>query len=235
MDETALQLYRRQRLELAVAQVTQGNVTAFGRLLGYRDGAFMRQMLSGTRAVSDKTVRAIEALRGMGGWFAQYPAAAGYASRPAAPDPGPEDEDGIVAVPIAALSLHAGKSGQATRHTDGAADGADTPQALFTQAWLRRRGYLSARLLALRVNDDSMRPSLHEADVVTVDTRQTEPMDGKVFAVNYEGACLVRRLVRDRGAWWLVADNPLRFPRKQLSAPGAMLIGRAVHLDSETI
>ncbi len=85
MDETALQLYRRQRLDEAINHLTAGNVTAFGRLLGYRDGAFVRQMLSGSRAVSDKTVRAIETLRGMRAWFqtdGEPPLQAGSGTRP---------------------------------------------------------------------------------------------------------------------------------------------------------
>lgn len=235
MDETALQLYRRHRLELAVAHLTAGNVSALGRLLGYRDGAFVRQMLSGTRAVSDKTVRAIEAMRGMEGWFFDHPAAPvpPQVAEPAAPylRRAGAGAQGVVMVPAVVLSLRAGVPGYGVAQGTNAAD--EVPRALFSSAWLLQRGYLANSLLGLQMRDDSMEPSLHEADVLTVDTRQTDPLDGLVFAVNYEGVCLVRRVVRDHGAWWLVADNYLRFPRKQFVAPDAVLIGRVVHVDSE--
>lgn len=210
-------------------------MSAFGRLLGYRDGAFVRQMLSGNRAVSDKTVRAVEALRGMEGWFgvpSAAPAARVHAAEPAV---GYELQvagrsEAVVTVPSMNLSLRAGVAGYYVRGLDGADE---VPLALFSRDWLRRRGYAAESLLGLKMRDDSMEPSLHQADMLTVDTRQVDPMDGLVFAVNYEGACLIRRVVRDHGAWWLAADNHLRFPRKRLVAPDALLIGRVVHVDSE--
>lgn len=237
MNETALQLYRRHRLELAAAHLTGGNVTALGRLLGYRDGAFVRQMLSGNRAVSDKTVRAIEALRGMEGWFAGSASAAPLPMHVAEPAASYElqaagDAEAVVTVPAVTVSLRAGGSGYAVQGKEGADE---VQSALFSAEWVRQRGYSADSLLGLKMLGDSMEPSLHEADVLTVDTRQVDPVDGLVFAVNYEGVCLIRRVVRDHGAWWLVADNRLRFPRKQLVAPDALLIGRVVHVDSEVI
>jgi hypothetical protein len=238
MDEIALQLHRRHRLELAAAHLTGGNVTALGRLLGYRDGAFVRQMLSGNRAVSDKTVRAVEALRGMEGWFAGSAAAAPLPSPLHAEEPATcyqlvvGGTDNVVAVPTVSVSLRAGVPGYAVRRTEGAGE---VPRAFFSVDWLRQRGYSATGLLGLQMPDDSMEPSLRQADILTVDTRQLDSVDGLVFAVNYEGACLIRRVVRDHGAWWLVADNHLRFPRKQLVAPDALLLGRVVHVDSEVM
>lgn len=53
----------------AVDRVSGGNRTAFGKKLGYKDGAFVRQMLAGTRPVTEKTIRQIEELPNMAGWF----------------------------------------------------------------------------------------------------------------------------------------------------------------------
>lgn len=214
-------------------------MTALGRLLGYRDGAFVRQMLSGNRAVSDKTVRAIEALHGMEGWFAGHASAVSVPLRAAeAASPhyelrGAVGPEAVVVVPSVALSLRAGVPGYTVILGSGEMD--EVPRALFAPAWIRGRGYSADSLLGLKMRDDSMEPSLHAGDALTVDTRQLDPVDGLVFAVNYEGACLIRRVVRDHGAWWLVSDNHLRFPRKQLVAPDALLIGRVVHVDSEVI
>ncbi|MGN5479494.1 hypothetical protein ACTMU2_29130 [Cupriavidus basilensis] len=61
--------YRIERLQAAVNKACGGNVSAFGRLLGYKDGAFVRQMLAGTRAISEKTVDAVEKLPGLENWF----------------------------------------------------------------------------------------------------------------------------------------------------------------------
>ena len=136
----------------------------------------------------------------------------------------------VVTVPAVTLTLRAGVAGYAI-----AAGGRPLNEgsALFSAEWLHQRGYAAQSLLGIRMPDDSMEPSLYEADVLTVDDRQIDPVDGLVFAVNYEGVCLIRRVARDHGAWWLMADNHLRFPRKQLVAPDALLIGRVVHVDSE--
>lgn len=71
MNEIELANHRRQRLADAVDAVSKGDRTAFGRRLGYRDGAFIRQMISGSRAISERTVYKIENLPGMRGWFAK--------------------------------------------------------------------------------------------------------------------------------------------------------------------
>lgn len=70
MNELELAAYRIERLQDAVAHVSNGNKADFGRKLGFQDGAFIRQMIAGTRPISEKTIWAIESLHGMKGWFA---------------------------------------------------------------------------------------------------------------------------------------------------------------------
>lgn len=67
MDGDALQQWRRERLR-ALAKKLGGNAP-LGRALGYRDGAFVGQMISGVRPITEKTVTAAEQLPGARGWF----------------------------------------------------------------------------------------------------------------------------------------------------------------------
>lgn len=67
MDENEIQVWRMQRLEAMVER--EGGKAATGRKLGYRDGAFVGQMLRGDRPISEKTVLAVHALSGYAGWF----------------------------------------------------------------------------------------------------------------------------------------------------------------------
>lgn len=62
--------YRIQRLKDAIDHISKGNKSDFGRKLDMRDGAFIRQMLAGTRPITEKTIRSIEAFHGMEDWFA---------------------------------------------------------------------------------------------------------------------------------------------------------------------
>lgn len=72
MNELELAQQRIEALRAAIDKVCEGNRTAFGRRLGYKDGAFVRQMLSGDRPITEKTIRAIEGIPGMRGWFSKH-------------------------------------------------------------------------------------------------------------------------------------------------------------------
>lgn len=106
MNEVELNEFRIGRLLAAVNHVSHGNKTDFGRRLGYKDGAFVRQMLSGIRPVTEKTIWAIEAMPGMKDWFADPSDAGTRAPRESAPPwPFPTiAEDEVRALPAAQLN-----------------------------------------------------------------------------------------------------------------------------------
>lgn len=62
-----MQAWRIKRLaEMAKAE---GGNASLGRRLGYRDGAFVGQMLRSERPITEKTVAAAHSLPGYAGWF----------------------------------------------------------------------------------------------------------------------------------------------------------------------
>jgi hypothetical protein len=71
VNDEQLQAWRRTRLEALANKL--GGKAALGRKLGYVDGAFVGQMISGLRPVTEKTIRAAEALQGCRGWFSFLP------------------------------------------------------------------------------------------------------------------------------------------------------------------
>jgi len=91
--------------------------------------------------------------------------------------------------------------------------------------------------LAIKVAGASMEPTLYSGDTVVINTADTEPKDGKVFAINYEGEPIVKRLVRDAGQWWAASNNPNQtlYPRKLCPEGGCLIVGRVVHRQTETI
>lgn len=107
---------------------------------------------------------------------------------------------------------------------------------VFQRQWYEQRGLVPAKLFAVKVANGSMEPGLTHGDTVVVNTEQTTPRDGRVFAVNYEGELVIKRLVRDAGQWWLSSDNPdqHRYPRK-VCDEHCLLIGEIVHKQSERI
>lgn len=113
----------------------------------------------------------------------------------------------------------------------------DANPIYFRKDWFINRGYRPEKLIAIRVKGQSMETGLHDGDTVVVNTADTTPIDGEVYAVNYEGEDVIKRLVRDAGSWWLSSDNPdqRRFLRKECSGDMCLIIGRVIHKQSERI
>lgn len=107
----------------------------------------------------------------------------------------------------------------------------------FRKDWLAKNGYFPEDLIAIKVKGDSMEPALYEGDTVVINIGDKQIKDGRVYAVNYEGEDLVKRLLRDNGEWWLMSDNPdqRRHPRKLCRGASCIIIGRIVHKQSQNI
>ncbi len=112
----------------------------------------------------------------------------------------------------------------------------DVPPIVIRKDWLDQRGYRPEKLLASRVNGASMEPTLFDGDLVVINTAQTEPRDGRAFALNYEGMLSIKRLVRDAGEWWIRSDNPDKrhWPDKRCH-DGVTTIGEVVYRQSERV
>ncbi len=130
------------------------------------------------------------------------------------------------------LRLQAGIGGYAVE-----SDEEEGLPIFFRADWMAMRGYKPYNLLAIKVKGHSMETSLHEGDMVVINTADTVPKDGEVFAVNYEGEAVIKRLARDAGEWWLVSDNPdeRRYPRKKWTDGSSLIVGRVIHKQSERI
>ena len=105
------------------------------------------------------------------------------------------------------------------------------------RAWIERNGLHAQHLIALLVKGESMEPSLYEDDIVIVNTLDTKPVDGAVYAFNYEGEAVIKRLARDGGQWWLASDNPdqRKYHRKLCQGTSCIVIGRIVRKESDRI
>lgn len=131
------------------------------------------------------------------------------------------------------FKLSAGASGFAIDYDGGDIDSAPL---VFKRAWFERGGFKPEKLLAISVSGDSMETGLYDGDTVVVDTDDTSLKDGAVFAMNYEGELVIKRLIRDEGNWWLSSDNmnQRKYPRK-VCDENVFCIGRIVHKQSERI
>lgn len=145
-----------------------------------------------------------------------------------ATEPGPE----FVAIRYGTFKLQAGVVGFAIDYQDD-----EMAPIFFREDWLRSEGLKAHHLTACKITGDSMAPGLNAGDTVLIDTSQIEPRDGKVFAVNYEGELVIKRLIRDAGQWWLSSDNAdkTRYPNKLCAGDLCLIIGQCVHKQSTMI
>lgn len=143
-----------------------------------------------------------------------------------------QDDPDFIQVPMVTLRLSAGVSGFQTEpdRRDGGTLG-------MRRNWVERSGLNPASLIAIQVKGDSMEPSLYEDDIVVINTVDTRPVDGAVFAVNYEGEAVVKRFSRDAGDWWLTSDSPdqRKHHRKICRGDACIIIGRVVRKESDRI
>lgn len=143
-------------------------------------------------------------------------------------EPGPEFQ----AVHYGSFRLQAGVVGFAVDMQDE-----DNAPLFFRADWLKKEGLKADNLTARKISGDSMSPGLQDGDTVLIDTSRIEPKDGKVFAVNYEGELVIKRMIRDAGQWWLASDNPdkTRYPHKLCAGDLCLIIGQCVHKQSTMI
>ena len=113
----------------------------------------------------------------------------------------------------------------------------DAKPILFQREWLEKNGYFAEDLVALKIRGESMAPRMEEGDLVVINMADKVPRDGLVYAVNYEGEDVVKRLVRENREWWLVSDNPDQktYQRKLCRGASCIIIGQVIHKQSSTI
>lgn len=142
------------------------------------------------------------------------------------------DDPDFVQIPMVELRLSAGVTGFQTDpdRRDGGTLG-------MRRSWIERSGFNPAKLIAIQVRGDSMEPSLYANDIVVINTADTQPVDGQVFAVNYEGEAVVKRMVRDAGEWWLTSDSldQRKHQRKVCQGDACIIVGRVVRKESDRI
>jgi phage repressor protein C with HTH and peptisase S24 domain len=82
-----------------------------------------------------------------------------------------------------------------------------------------------------------MEPTLYEDDIVVINTADKKPAVGEVFAVNFNGEPVVKRMQKDGGRWWLASDNPDQrtYYRRACEGDGCLIIGRVVRKESDRI
>jgi phage repressor protein C with HTH and peptisase S24 domain len=142
------------------------------------------------------------------------------------------DNPDLILIQKVKLKLSAGITGFET-----VPDRSESSMVTVPRRWIEKNDYLPERLVAIEIRGESMEPALYAGDTVIVNTADTKPVDGAVFAVNYEGEAVIKRLVRDHGMWWLASDHYDQriYARKRCEGAMCIIVGRVVRRESERI
>ena len=106
------------------------------------------------------------------------------------------------------------------------------PQA-FRADWVRAQRLRPAKLASMTAKGDSMEDRIHDGDALVVDTSQTDVIDGKPYALWYEGGERVKRLFRIPGGGLRISSDNRKYPDIVLAAQDlehVRIIGRVVHV-----
>lgn len=135
----------------------------------------------------------------------------------------------FVMVPRLEVKLSAG-SGSGSSQVDIQFNEAQ-PQA-FRAEWVRQQRLKPRKLAAMTAQGDSMEPTIHDGDSLLIDTSQTTVVDGKVYALYYEGGERVKRLFRVPGGGLRIKSDNIAFETFEMGpdySGHVRIIGRVVH------
>lgn len=127
-------------------------------------------------------------------------------------------------------------AGNGNEHIEAVPDDTMQPQA-FRADWIRKMRLRPDKLASLTADGDSMEDRIQDGDALVVDLSQTEIIDGKVYALWYDGGERIKRLFRlPGGGLRIFSDNQVAYPPIDLpqgSLAHVHIIGRVVHVAGE--
>lgn len=96
--------------------------------------------------------------------------------------------------------------------------------------WLEENDLSPRALLAVKIKGESMQPLMYEGDIAVVNTVDKVRKNGGVFALNYNGQAVIKRMLYERREWFLASDNPA-FRPEPCKGADCIVIGRIVRFD----
>lgn len=139
-----------------------------------------------------------------------------------------DDEDlapAMVAIRMVPEHLRAGITGFETDHLFE-----DGGHLHVPRQWLEENDLSPDQLRAIKIKGDSMVPMMYAGDVAVVNIKDTSRVNGGVFALNFKGESVVKRLRYERREWYLTSENP-DFQQEPCRTGDCNVIGRVVRFE----
>jgi phage repressor protein C with HTH and peptisase S24 domain len=223
---------RMQRLQKLLDMHFNGKKDELGKFLGYKDGAFVRQMLSGARPISEKTVDKIHSIKKFDNWFSND-----------APSPTNSSGTTLAIVQHRIDPDYTLVSADDTESATGMIEYWDVRGSCgggflnFEQmakgnlikeaSFFRKYNVKPENAFAIYADGDSMADFISDGDLVIFDKSKTEPKSGEIFAIEHPDGLRIKTLRRlIDGTWILESRNPdkRKYPDEAIPPSSADLL-----------
>lgn len=90
-------------------------------------------------------------------------------------------------------------------------------QLAFRKEWLKNKGLQKNKLAMIKAKGDSMEPTLHDGDLLLVDTAIEKIIDDAIYIIHADHHLIVKRLQQSLdGSVSVISDNP-RYNQQNLN------------------
>lgn len=96
--------------------------------------------------------------------------------------------------------------------------------------WIEENEFVPHCLVAIKIRGDSMVPMLYQGDIAVVNIADTKRINGRVYAFNFNGEAVIKRLTYEGRDWYLTSDNP-DHERRMCRTGECIIIGRVVRFE----
>lgn len=138
-----------------------------------------------------------------------------------------DDNFAPVTIPIKLVPIHL-QAGISNFKTEQLPDSSE--KLHIDRQWVEENDLDPAALLGIRVKGESMMPLMYEGDIAVVNTHDRRRVSGGVFAVNFNGLAVVKRLKYEAREWYLTSENP-EFRKELCRAGECEVVGRVVRFE----
>jgi hypothetical protein len=97
--------------------------------------------------------------------------------------------------------------------------------------WIEEGDFVPHCLMAIKVRGDSMQPLLYLGYFGVFNIADTKKISGGVYAINFNGEPVVKRLRYERNEWYMTSENTLH-PRRLCKGGACIIVGRIVRFEA---
>lgn len=99
----------------------------------------------------------------------------------------------------------------------------------FKKTWVRRVATSAKSLVLLRVEGDSMQPTILTGDTVMIDTNRLDIIEGRIFAIRFDSTVMIKRLsFRPSNRIMVISDNKQEFDPYEVDRGELCILGQVI-------